>query len=236
MTKTPLESLLEKFESGHSVPPVVLSDADVTTVINLLKKTHFMDLYEMRKEYIESVFFFENETGSIKIERTREIIEQSSKKSGSGYDIFIIERIDTLTLAAANSLLKLFEEVPSNILILLTSDTGRDSMIETLASRVIFISSNIHHTNLSSLLQEKMDLYFDAGDQAPFLSLLANAKSKDKLEKSEYLAILIALKDRVLSGDIKKPEVIEKIESGIITLSSTNANPSWVVDDVMLSL
>ena len=179
MTKTPLVSLLEKFESGHSIPPVVLSDEDVTIVVNALKKAHFLDLYEMRKQYIDGVFFFENETGVIKIEQTRNIIEQSSKKSSSGYDIFIIERIDTLTLAAANSLLKLFEEVPSNILILLTSDSGREAMIEPLASRVIFISSNIHHTLLDTNIREKIDIYFDMGDIAPFLSFLA----KEKLEK-----------------------------------------------------
>lgn len=232
MTKTPLSSLLEKFESGHSIPPVVLSNEDVTTVVNTLRKTHFLDLYDMRKQYIEGVFFFENETGTIKIERTREIIEQSSKKSSSGYDIFIIERIDTLTLAAANSLLKLFEEVPSNILILLTSDSGREAMIETLASRVIFISSNIHKSTLDADIREKMDAYFDAGDLAPLLSFLAISK----LEKSEYLSILIALKDRILSGDIRNPDTIRKIESGIITLSSTNANPRWVVDEVVLKM
>lgn len=232
MTKTPLVSLLEKFESGHSIPPTVLSNEDVTIVINTLKKSHFMDLYEMRKTYIEGVFFFENETGTIKIERTREIIEQSSKRSSSGYDIFIIERIDTLTLAAANSLLKLFEEVPSNILILLTSDSGRESMIDTLASRVIFISSNISHTSLDTNILSKIDAYFEAGDTAPFLAFLA----KEKLEKPEYLAILIALKDRILSGDIKNPKTIKKIESGIITLSSTNANPRWVVDEVVLGM
>ena len=230
MTKTPLSSLLEKFESGHSVPPIVLSNEDSVTVVNTLKKTNFLDLYEMRKEYIDGVFFFENETGTIKIEQTRNIIERSSKRASSGYDIFIIERIDTLTLAAANSLLKLFEEVPSNILILLTSDSGREAMIDTLASRVVFISSNIHNTTLDSAIREKIDVYFDAGDLAPLLSFLA----KEKLEKSEYLGILIALKDRVLSGDIKKLETIEKIESGIISLSSTNANPRWVVDEIVL--
>lgn len=232
MTNASLDHLLSKFESGDSIPPLVLSDEDIVRTINNLKKTHFLDLYEMRKEYIDGVFFFENETGTIKIERTREIIEQSSKKSGSAYDIFIIERIDTLTLAAANSLLKLFEEVPANILILLTSDSGRDAMIETLASRVIFISSNTHHTLLDPSIREKIDAYFDAGDQAPLLGFLLGAK----LEKSEYLGILTALKDRVLSGHIKNPDTIGKIESGIITLSSTNANARWVVDEVVLGM
>lgn len=232
MTNTPLSNLLEKFELGNSIPPVVLSNEDVTTVINTLKKTDFMDIYEMRKNYIEWVFFFENETGTIKIERTREIIEQSSKRASSGYDIFIIERIETLTVAAANSLLKLFEEVPSNILILLTSESGREAMLETLASRVIFISSNIHHTILNPEIISKIDDYFDMGDIAPLISYLA----REKLEKPEYLAILIALKNRILSCHIQNPDIIAKIESGIITLSSTNANSRWVVDEVVLEM
>ena len=232
MTNTPLFNLLEKFESGHSIPPMVLSNEDITWVINILKKTSFLDFYEVKKKYTEGLFFFEDESGTIKIERTREIIEQSSKRSSSRYDIFIIERVESMTLAAANSLLKLFEEVPSNILILLTSYTGRDSIIETLASRIIFISSNVHHTTLDINIREKMNLYFDTGDSAPFLSLLA----KEKFEKPDYIDILIALKDRVHSGHIKNPGTIQKIEEGIITLSSTNANPRWVVDEIVLGI
>ncbi len=105
-------------------------------------------------------------------------------------------------------------------------------MIETLASRVIFISSNIHHSILDAGIREKIDTYFDAGDSAPFLSFLV----KEKLEKAEYLGILIALKERVLSGDIRNPDTIRRIETGIITLSSTNANPRWVVDEVVLGM
>ena len=186
----------------------------------------------MRKEYIEGVFFFENQTEVIKIERTREIIEQAAKRSSSLYDIFIIERIDTLTLAAANSLLKLFEEVPANILILLTSLSSRDSMIETLASRVIFISANIYKTSLDQEILAKIDEYFDAGDISPLISYLA----KEKLEKPVYTSIFIALQERILSGHIRNLETIEKIEKGIITLSSSNANPRWVLDEVILSL
>ena len=232
MTNVLLTSLIEKFTSGHSIPPVVLSNDDVISVINTLKKTHFLDLYEIRKEYIEGVFFFENESEIIKIDRARDIIAQASKRSNSLYDIFIIEGIDTVTLAAANSLLKLFEEVPSNILILLTSYSQRDSMIETLASRVMFISTNIYKTSLDPEIRTKIDIYFDAGDIAPIISYIA----QEKLEKSVYMSILLELQKRICSGHIKKLEIIEKIEKGIITLSSSNANPRWFIDDVILSL
>lgn len=232
MTNAILESLLQKFSEGHSIPPLVLSDTDAVTVINRLKHANLFELRDLKTEYTDGVFFFENETGAIKIERTREIIELSSRRSSSGYDIFVIEGIDTLTLAAGNSLLKLFEEVPSNILILLTTASGRDALLETLASRVIFVSSNTHNTLPDPDILSKIDTYFDVGDQLPLLSFLATAK----LEKTDYLGILMALKERVLSRDIKNPLTIEAIESGIITIASTNANARWVVDRVVLGM
>ncbi len=60
--------------------------------------------------------------------------------------------------------------------------------------------------------------------------------AKEKLEKAEYLGIVIALKDRILSGHIRNPLVIDKIEAAIVTLSSTNANPRWVVDEIVLAM
>jgi hypothetical protein len=35
-------------------------------------------------------------------------------------------------------------------------------MIETLASRIIFISSNVYHTVLEASIREKIDLFFEA--------------------------------------------------------------------------
>jgi len=79
-------------------------------------------------------------------------------------------------------------------------------MIETLASRVIFLSFNIRNTVLNADIKQKIDDYFDAGDHASFLSFL----TVSRLEKPEYLALLIALKDRILSGDIRNPDTIHK--------------------------
>ena len=91
MTNAMLESLLSKFSEGHSIPPLVLSDADTVATVNRLKSVNLFEISDLKTEYVEGVFFFENETGSIKIEKTREIIELSSRRSSSGYDIFVIE-------------------------------------------------------------------------------------------------------------------------------------------------
>lgn len=48
--------------------------------------------------------------------------------------------------------------------------------------------------------------------------------------------MLYALRDRILSGDITDPAIMKKVEEGIVTLSSTNANARWVVDEIVLGI
>jgi|GEM_PF-3911294 len=227
-----LHELLERFQSGDSLPPIVLDDAGVTQAVNLLKGTTFASMDELRQEYIDGVFIFANEGESIKIEQTRSIIEQAAMKSSGEYNIFVIEAIDTLTPQAANSLLKVFEDIPPGLLFLLTTSSGQEKMLETLVSRVIFIASNTREFALNPAILSLIDGAFDADDRMGLMSYLY----REKLDKDVYLAILIVLQNRVVSGHITNPEVIKKIENGIISIHTTNANPRWIVDDVVLSL
>lgn len=227
-----LSELLSRFASGDSIAPIVLDDAWVVEAINFLKQTHFVDLYDLRSNYTDGVFVFESESGTIKIEQTRDIIEKASIRSSGDYNIFLIEHIDTLTLQAGNSLLKLFEDIPDRLLILLTSSGKREKMIETLASRVIFISSNTDRIIQDPAITALVDAFFEQDDRMGLLSYLY----REKLEKEAYLGLLTILKDRIVSGHITSPETIKKIETGILTLASTNANARWVVDEVVMGL
>ncbi|MDP2104212.1 MAG: hypothetical protein Q8K26_04810 [Candidatus Gracilibacteria bacterium] len=227
-----LHELLERFQSGDSLPPIVLDDMGVTQAVNLLKGTTFASMDELRQEYIDGVFVFANEGESIKIEQTRSIIEQAAMRSSGEYNIFIIEAIDTLTPQAANSLLKVFEDIPPGLLFLLTTSSGQEKMLETLVSRVIFVASNVREFPLLPAILSLIDGAFDKDDRMGLMSYLY----REKLDKEVYLAILIALQNRVVSGSITNPEVIKKIENGIISIHTTNANPRWIIDDVILSL
>lgn len=182
---------------------------------------------------MDGVFIFANEDGeSIKIEQTRSIIEQAAMRSSGEYNIFIIEAIDTLTPQAANSLLKVFEDIPPGLLFLLTTSSGQEKMLPTLVSRVIFVASNSRDFPLNPAILSLIDGTFDADDRMGLMSYLY----REKLDKDVYLAILIALQNRVVAGSITNPEVIKKIENGIISIHSSNANPRWIVDNVVLSL
>ena len=227
-----LQDLIARFIQGESIPPIILDDRGIIETINTIRSTNFTRLDELRNEYVDGVFVFTPEDGeSVKIEQTRDIIEQASMRSSGEYNIFVIESIDTLTLQAANSLLKLFEDIPPRLLFLLSSSSTPEKMLETIASRVIFISANTREYPLDPTLGSLLDQFF-TGDRMGLMSYLY----REKLEKESYLSLLIALQKRVVSGDITDPEVIQKIEDGIITINTTNANPRWVVDDVLLGI
>lgn len=230
--KQDLHELLTRFARGEAIPPLVLDDGLLLDSINFLRKTEIFDMNVLRTEYIPDTYLFSSGDESFKIEQARDIIEKSSVRSGGDNSIFIIEGIDRLTLAAANSLLKIFEDIPDRTLFLLTSSSERDKMLETLASRVIFLSHNLRTYSLPGEIRDRVDRFFSGRNAMELLSFLALAK----LDSNEYLALLIYLKDKALQGYIQKPETIQKIEDGIATISSTNANPRWVVDGVVLSL
>jgi len=77
----------------------------------------------------------ESKAGRLTIEQVRDLQRQLSLTPQMGrYRLAILERFDQATLAAANALLKLLEEPPSFVvLILLAPDT--DSLLPTIVSR-----------------------------------------------------------------------------------------------------
>jgi DNA polymerase-3 subunit delta' len=72
---------------------------------------------------------------SVKIEQIRDLQRELSYRSaGSGYKIYIIQSAETMTVQAANSLLKFLEEPPSPVVAILIAP-GVRSVLPTIVSR-----------------------------------------------------------------------------------------------------
>lgn len=72
---------------------------------------------------------------SIKIEQIRELQQEFAYRgSGSGRKIYMIERAETMTVQAANSLLKFLEEPVSPVTAILITDNGQ-AVLPTIRSR-----------------------------------------------------------------------------------------------------
>jgi DNA polymerase-3 subunit delta' len=72
---------------------------------------------------------------SIKIEQIRELQKQFAYRAGaSGLKMYILENADTMTVQAANSLLKFLEEPTSRVVAILITDNGQ-ALLPTIRSR-----------------------------------------------------------------------------------------------------
>ena len=227
--KRELKFLLDKFKTWENIQPLLVDNVEICEIINYLNDSNIETIQDIENEYTRNVFIFKTEEKSFKIEKTREIIEKASIKPSWDFNIFIIEEIDKFTDQAGNSLLKVLEDVPKWIIFLLTSNS-KENIIETITSRILFFSTNSTIYELNDEIKSKIDNFF-RGSKLEFISYIFS----QKIEKSEYLAILFYIKEKLKESD-QDASIYKLIEESIQNIYSTNANAKWIVDMVVLSL
>jgi DNA polymerase-3 subunit delta' len=87
---------------------------------------------------------------------SRDLVRQLSLQSYSGgFRVFILGDIDFASPAAANALLKFFEEPPANVLLLLTTSTPA-RLLSTIRSRLIEIRfPTLSHAQVAEILRTR---------------------------------------------------------------------------------
>jgi DNA polymerase III subunit delta' len=87
---------------------------------------------------------------------SRDLVRQLSLQSyAGGFRVFILGDIDFASPAAANALLKFFEEPPANVVLLLTTSTPA-RLLATIRSRLIEIRFPVlRHAEVAQILQAK---------------------------------------------------------------------------------
>ncbi len=164
-------------------------------------------------------------TATISIERIRELKKDASLKRHHGrYQVFVISEAERMSTEAANSLLKLLEEPPEKMVIILT--TARfDRLLPTIISRCQMIKFAPLHRN--EIKERLMAAGMDAGEadviarlsmgnyrkaleikgeelhelREEALQLLKIARSGNEIKQMDYIAEQASAKDR---GQIKE--------------------------------
>ncbi len=225
-----LLQIINKFKNWEIIAPLLLDDNSICEIINYLNNSSLTNINQIDEEWFSNVFVFKTEDKNFKIEKTREIIEKASIKPAWDFNIFLIQEIDKFTEQAWNSLLKTFEDIPNRILFLLTTNS-KENILETIESRILNFSYNSFIFNLDEDVKLKIDNFFN-WNKEDFISFIYNAK----LQKNEYLNIIIYFKNKALEWYINDLNILQKIENGIKNIYSTNANAKWILDDIILSL
>ena len=181
-----LKILSEKIKKEEEISPILFIWEDLLSV-NLEISEIIEKLFKEFEIDKNSLFRFEDDGENLKIEKSREIINLSNKKSAFKFQIILIENISRFTLGSANSMLKLLEEPTKNNIIFLTN-SWENNILETILSRVTVERINykknfIVDDNIINMLENYLE--YDNPDLLSYL--YENSK---KFEKNDYLRIL----------------------------------------------
>ena len=224
------EKILEKIKMEQEISPFLFVWQNMELVnqkaeniaLELLKK---LDIPKV------NIFKLEDNWEKIKIAEIKQFLEKSNSTSPYRIQIFIIENFSRVTINAANSCLKIFEEPGIQNIFLLTNNS-ENNILETILSRV----------NVVDLWTKKVENSNDF-----FIDLIENTiKNKKnsnlikyffqkKLEKDEYISFLKSLVNYFAKNYIFINE-LEDLQDDINMISSNNVIAKNVVDKWILKI
>jgi len=227
-----LQGLLTKFKQQVALPPLALGETEACEAIRFLTNAPIMELDDLKETPREDVFLFESEKEQFSIEEARQIALATGLKPYGDTAIYVIRQADKITLQAANSLLKLFEESQSGRLFLLTV-SNKEALLETIASRVLFISENLSETVTitDDDLKEKIQ-DFAQGSHGGLLSYLA----VQKVNKMEALAILFEMERAFIRHGTHTPKILSKIDATLQNIAQVNVSAYWILDTCIFEI
>ena len=181
--------------------------------------------------------FPEGASCSIKIEKIRDIIYQSSLKPYEGKKkVFIINDAEGMTKEAQNALLKILEEPVANVVFILTAATPY-AILSTIKSRchkIIFPDGAFIHAEDEADAQAMLNLIKN-GDINTLFSLSRQiAKEKETIE-DKLTSLLIILRNHI-EKNRKKISCMQKIIMETIKSIKRKAQVRLSLDAMFLRL
>jgi hypothetical protein len=233
-----LSSLLSDFESTSRIAPLLVSENDarsiITKILSLSPPDDLHEIADLRFAY------FSPEKDTYSVEEALQIVERASYRAPEGsIQILCVGSFDTLSDRAANTLLKTLEEIQDNTLFLCIIKS-RESLLDTISSRVIYISSDEVPSHISPKTRDMAE-GIAARDPVSFKSFYST-KSFDRTSALELcFALVEVLKTSYQSYQGRsdrghKVNIFELLSEVITNISSTNTSPRGQIDRVILAL
>lgn len=186
--------------------------------------------------------------GTIGIEEVRTVQKNLLLKPNQGaLKAVIFESAHTLTLAAQNSLLKILEEPPNHTIIILQTLT-KEQLLPTILSRCKIIELNKEDDTLSNT------------DSTQYLNILISLMSNDivlRLKLAQDIAktkqssidwvenMILSLRQKIIELIMENPSnsliskyhnILISLNSTHVTLTTTNTNPRFTLENLFLNI
>lgn len=228
--RSEINIFLEKLEKTTIFQPILflwenkdLLNYEVENIINSI-----CEKYNIPKITVKKII---DNNESIKIEEIRNFMSFADLKSNYKFNIFFIENINRLTTQSANAMLKFLEEPPENTIIFLTNKSIAN-VLDTILSRVLVIDLFIKENKKNNLLYEELIKNYFYHNQNDLIYYFYN--NQKKLEKEDYILFLEILLDYSIKNNIFKN--IYYIYENINKLKNSQANPKYIIDNILLKI
>ncbi len=146
--------------------------------------------------------------------------------------IALFRSIEILTDTSANALLHLFEDVPPQVLILVTSRSPQ-KIISTLQSRMLLIDSGATSRG-NNPHQEAIDNFIAGKPEKLFQMTLAPSK-ESKFTRDDALWIVQGLQDAIEYGRLPVKHANLVLQTRL-DLETTNTIAKYLIDQLLISL
>lgn len=235
MLSNQIISTLDVLKSGGQSAPLLLSEIHICEVFEVVYGEQISSLDDVEERGISDFLYYncgDKENGHHKAENVREFAQKLYQKPAGDILMVIFRHIDILTDTSANALLRVFEDVPAQVLILMTSASPA-KIIPTLLSRTLIIDgeTTLRGTNP---LQESIDAFVNGKPEALFRMTLAPSK-ESKFTRVEALWVIQGLQDAVEYGTLPTRHA-KSIRETRLKLETTNTIAKYLIDQLLITI
>lgn len=226
-----ISRIIETLKSGGQSAPLLVSEQTVCDVISELFRVDINTLDDLEEKSIADCLWYDcsdKDAKGHKVEFVRKFVEKLYQKPAGDIFVAIFLNIDALAEASYSSLLKVFEEVPSQVLILVTSSSP-EKILPTLQSRIITLDTegvSREHNPLGSAVENFISGHPEA--------LFALTLGKD-FKKEQALWVVTGLQNAVLNGTLPMRNAKDIRETRLL-LETTNTIAKYLIDKLLISI
>lgn len=232
------QQILEKIESvksGVQTAPLLITESQACEICSLIFSEEIEDLWDLDGRWINDCNYYDcadkerkNHTAAI----LREHAEKLYQKPNGEILVALFRNIDVLTETSANALLRIFEDVPAQLLIIVTSRSPA-KIIPTLQSRMIILAPGSSKWG-ENPHQVAIDAYV-GGNHEPLFALTLAPSKESKFSRDDALWVVQGLQDAITCGKLSTRHA-RQISDTRILLETTNTIAKYLIDQLLISL
>ena len=218
-----------KVKMGEGISPFLFVGKNLE-LTNAKTKDLALDILKEHGVPKAYLYILSDTWDSLKVKDIKDFIAMSISKSPYWIQIFLIEDIWRLTLAASNSLLKFLEEPWSQNIVFLTNKS-ESNILDTILSRVQVVNFQFDNSNKeSSFYQWLIESYINWSSNEIIAYFY-----KEKLEKEEYLVFLENL-IIYIRKNFCLINFLDEINDDINLIKQNNLNPRFIADKWLIKI